>query len=59
MEMFTQKDMRQQLDSVLDAMEGQYDRDAVLRDLQQRYGTRDLDTIDTVEFWAVVSWHAE
>ncbi len=57
--MITSTDMRNQIQTATDASEGAYDVDAILADLQDAYGTVDIDTIDAEDFWAIVGAHAE
>jgi hypothetical protein len=57
--MITSNDMRDQIQTATDASDGTYDIDAILADLQDAYGTVDIDTIDTDAFWTIVLAHVE
>ncbi|SRR6266566_2339860 len=53
----TDRDIRDQVQRAVDASEGTYDVDAIIRDIVQRYGLVDVDTIDHDEFRALVAEH--
>lgn len=52
-------EMRDQIKTATDASDGTYDIDAILADLQDAYGTCDIDSIDAGAFWTTVLAHAE
>lgn len=56
--MFTQTNLRDQITAATDASEGTYDIDAIVEEIQNTYGTVDIDTIDHREFWNIVAKHA-
>ncbi|MEU8136088.1 hypothetical protein [Streptodolium elevatio] len=55
--MFTQTDLRNQVITATDASEGTYDVDAIVEEIQDTYGTVDVDTLDHHEFWDIVFKH--
>lgn len=54
----TDRDMLDQVQQATDASEGDYDNDAIVRELIQTYGRVDTGTIEHDEFWAIVLRHA-
>ena len=57
--MMTDTEMRNQIKTATDASDGTYDVDAILADLQDQFGTVDIDTIPADDFWTVVLAHAD
>lgn len=55
---FTSRDLRDQIKTATDASDGDYDIDAIAEDIQGKYGTVDIDTIPTDEFWTIVGDHS-
>lgn len=55
---FTSRDLRDQIVTATDASDGEYDVDAIVEDIVEKYGAVDIDTIDTDEFWQIVGKHA-
>jgi hypothetical protein len=55
---FTSRDLRHQITTATDASDGDYDVDAIVEDIQAKYGTVDIDAIPQDEFWAIVGDHA-
>lgn len=56
---YTDQDLRRELDEVLDACEGKhdFDRDAIVREIQSTYGTIPITTIWRSVFWSIVQKH--
>lgn len=50
--------MRRAVQLAIDAIDGDYDVDAITNLLIQRHGLVDVDSIDHDEFWALVADHA-
>ena len=55
---FTSRDLRDQITTATDASDGEYDVDAIVVEIIANYGTVNIDTLDTDEFWAIVGKHA-
>lgn len=51
----TDKDMREQVIQALGDDAGNYQIDWIVEEIQQRYGTVDIDHVGPDEFWAIVS----
>lgn len=51
----TDRDIRDQVQQAVDASEGTYDVDAIVREIVQRHGLVSIDHIDHIEFWAIVT----
>lgn len=54
---FTDRDMRTQVVDTLPGLESDYDVNAIVDELQLKYGTVLIDTIPSGDYWAVVSRH--
>lgn len=55
----TNLDMIEFVNATLGTDADDFDVEAIVDDLQARYGTVDLDTIDDEAFWTVVQQHAK
>lgn len=55
---FTSSDLHDQVTTATNASDGDYDIDAIVEDIQTKYGTVDIDTIPADEFWTIVGDHA-
>jgi hypothetical protein len=55
---FTDRDLRNQINTATNASDGTYDVDAILADIIERHGVVDIDTLDSDEFWSIVGAHA-
>lgn len=55
---FTSRDLRDQVTRATDASDGEYDVDAIVEEVVEKYGAVDIETLDSGEFWAVVGKHA-
>ena len=51
----TDMDMREQVIQALDAQGDEYDVQAIVDEIQRRYGTVDIDHVGPDEFWEIVS----
>ncbi len=51
---FTDQDMRDQVAEMVGGDVDDFDVIAIMERLQDRYGTVDIDTIESAAFWAVV-----
>lgn len=58
MKTFTDRDMRVQVEATLQGWTGQFDVEAFLSALQARYGTVDVDTIPSIEYYALLKQYA-
>lgn len=54
---FTDRDMRDQVAIALGGYTAEYDMEAIVDDVQARYGTVDIDSVPDDEFWAIVERH--
>lgn len=56
---YTSKDLREELDQVLDACDGphDFDREAIVAEVQKTYGTIPIGTIGESAFWSIVQKH--
>jgi hypothetical protein len=57
--MITSNEMRDQIRTAVNASDGEYDIDGILAELQEQYGTVDVDSIESAAFWAIVGAYAE
>lgn len=55
----TDRDMRDQVIRALGAFADEHDAEAIVRELQEHFGTVDTETIPTEDFWSVVERHAK
>jgi hypothetical protein len=55
--MFTDRDLLDQVLRTLDGNEDDFDTQAIVDEIQSRYGLVDIDTIDSSAYWDIVARH--
>lgn len=53
----TDRDMRRQVKDVTDAAHGEFDVDAIVTDIRDRFGTVSVDSLAPEDFWLIISEH--
>jgi hypothetical protein len=53
----TDHDMREQVKAALDGREDAYDVEAIVSEIQETYGTTDIETLPGEHFWTLVERH--
>jgi hypothetical protein len=56
---FTDQDMRTQVTATLDGTDGEHDVNAIVDEIQAKFGTVDVGSVDVEVYWDIVAQHAK